>query len=92
MGTDYLRIVVFSYMFTALTFVISYNSRAIAMLKWPTIANALAVGLNIFLNWVLIFGKFGAPAMGVRGAATATLISRIIEFVIVFSYIYIFSN
>lgn len=92
MGTDYLRIVVFSYMFTALTFVISYNSRAIAMLKWPTIANALAVGLNIFLNWVLIFGKFGAPAMGVRGAATATLISRIIEFVIVFSYIYIFSK
>ena len=92
MGTEYLRIVVFSYLFTALTFVISYNSRAIAMLKWPTIANALAVALNIFLNWVLIFGKFGMPAMGVKGAATATLISRIVEFVIVFSYIYLFSK
>ncbi|MBR6224345.1 MAG: MATE family efflux transporter [Firmicutes bacterium] len=92
MGTDYLRIVVFTYLFTALTFVISYNSRAVAMLKWPTIANAVAVGLNIFLNWVLIFGKFGAPAMGVTGAATATLISRIFEAIMTFSYVYIFSK
>ena len=62
------------------------------MLKWPTIANAVAVGLNIFLNWVLIFGKFGMPAMGVRGAATATLIARMVEAAITFSYIYIFSK
>lgn len=92
LGAEYLRIVVFTYMVTALTFVISYNSRAVAMLKWPTIANAIAVGLNIFLNWVLIFGKFGAPAMGVTGAALATTISRFLEAIITFSYIYIFSK
>ena len=92
LGAEYLRIVVFTYMVTALTFVISYNSRAVAMLKWPTIANAIAVGLNIFLNWVLIFGKFGAPAMGVTGAALATTISRFLEAAITFSYIYIFSK
>jgi len=92
LGAEYLRIVVSTYMVTALTFVISYNSRAVAMLKWPTIANAIAVGLNIFLNWVLIFGKFGAPAMGVTGAAVATTISRFLEAIITFSYIYIFSK
>ena len=92
MGTDYMRIVVFTYLVTALTFIITYNSRAVAMLKWPTIANAFAVALNIFLNWVLIFGKLGAPAMGVTGAAVATTISRFVEAIITFSYIYIFSK
>jgi putative MATE family efflux protein len=92
LGTQYLRISVFTYVIGALTFAVSYNSRSVAMLKWPTIANAVAVGLNIFLNWVLIFGKFGMPAMGVRGAATATLIARIVEAAITFSYIYIFSK
>ncbi|MBO5994490.1 MAG: MATE family efflux transporter, partial [Firmicutes bacterium] len=67
LGTQYLRISVFTYVIGALTFAVSYNSRSVAMLKWPTIANAIAVGLNIFLNWVLIFGKFGMPARGVRG-------------------------
>ncbi len=89
LGTQYLRISIFTYLIGALTFVISYNSRAVAMLKWPTIANAIAVGLNIFLNWVLIFGKFGMPEMGVRGAATATLISRIVEAIITFGYVYL---
>ena len=92
LGAEYLRIVVFTYMVTALTFVISYNSRAVAMLKLPTIANAIAVGLNIFFNWVFIFGKLGAPAMGVTGAALATTISRFLEAIITFSYVYIFSK
>ena len=92
LGTQYLRISIFTYVIGALTFAVSYNSRAVAMLKWPTIANAIAVALNIFLNWVLIFGKFGMPVMGVRGAATATLIARIVEAAITFSYIYIFSK
>ncbi|MCI8303855.1 MAG: MATE family efflux transporter [Lawsonibacter sp.] len=38
---------------------------------------------NTFLNWVFIFGKLGAPAMGVRGAAVATLIARLLEITIV---------
>ncbi|HEX6975566.1 MAG TPA: MATE family efflux transporter [Vicinamibacterales bacterium] len=41
------------------------------------VALVLANLLNVFVNWILIFGKLGAPAMGVRGAAWATVISRI---------------
>ena len=88
LGTQYMRIAVFTFVITGITFTISYNSRAIAMLKWPTIFNALAVSLNIFLNWVLIFGKLGMPAMGVRGAALATLIARIIELALLLIYVY----
>ena len=44
-----------------------------------TVPMAITVGcniLNIFLNWVLIFGKLGAPQMGANGAALSTLLSR----------------
>ena len=45
----------------------------------PMVASWSAVGVNLFLNWVLIFGHLGAPAMGVEGAALATVISRFVE-------------
>ena len=45
----------------------------------PMVSSWLAVAVNLTLNWVLIFGKLGAPAMGVRGAALATVIARFAE-------------
>ena len=49
----------------------------------PMVGGITAVFVNLFLNYVLIFGHFGAPAMGVRGAALATVISRYVEMLIV---------
>ena len=49
----------------------------------PMIAGVSAVMVNLFLNYTLIFGHFGAPAMGVEGAALATVISRYVELAIV---------
>jgi len=49
----------------------------------PMIAGIAAVLVNLCLNYVLIFGKFGAPALGVNGAAIATVISRFAELAIV---------
>lgn len=49
----------------------------------PMIAGLTAVFVNLFFNYVLIFGNFGAPKLGVEGAAIATLISRIVEILIV---------
>lgn len=45
----------------------------------PMTAGICAIVTNLFLNWVLIFGNLGAPALGVRGAAVATVISRYVE-------------
>ena len=52
----------------------------------PMAASIAAVLINLGLNYVLIFGKFGAPALGVAGAAAATVISRFAEFFIVLIY------
>ena len=49
----------------------------------PMVAGVVAVFVNLGLNYVLIFGHFGAPAMGVRGAALATVISRYAELLLV---------
>ena len=49
----------------------------------PMVAGICAILTNLFLNWVLIFGHLGAPALGVRGAAIATVISRYVELLVV---------
>ena len=49
----------------------------------PMVGGITAVFVNLFLNYVLIFGHFGAPQMGVEGAALATVISRYVEMLIV---------
>jgi putative MATE family efflux protein len=51
-----------------------------------------ALVINLVLNYLLIFGHFGFPALGVRGAAIATLVSRIIELLIVIVYIAVFDK
>ena len=51
--------------------------------KAPMFAGIVAILTNLFGNWVLIFGNLGAPALGVEGAAIATVISRYVELLIV---------
>lgn len=88
LGAEYLRIIAFSYFFTAISFAFSFNSRAIHRLKLPTIINGIALCINTFVNWILITGNLGFPAYGVKGAAIATLISRVIEFIALLYFIY----
>ena len=52
----------------------------------PMIAGVIAVLVNLGFNYVFIFGNFGAPRLGANGAAVATVISRVIECVIVVSW------
>ncbi|MBP1757230.1 MAG: efflux family protein [Firmicutes bacterium] len=78
-GLDYLSIVKFSYIPAALTMVCLFSLRAIGYNKMPMITGVVAILVNIALNWVLIFGHLGFPALGARGAAIATLIARMIE-------------
>lgn len=57
----------------------------------PMYAGIAAVLVNLTLNYILIFGNFGAPALGVRGAAIATVISRFAELAIVAVYTHLHS-
>src|SRR5580692_11128367 len=63
----------------ALVFISSKSfSEAVSRALVPALMMYLGVALNVFLNWVLIFGNLGAPALGLEGAGWATLISRIV--------------
>lgn len=88
LGGQYLAIVCFSYVFTAISFNYSMALRCIERTTLPMVACGIALTINIFLNWVFIFGNFGFKPMGVEGSALATLIARIIEFLILWLYIY----
>lgn len=74
-GTEYLRVVAFSYTAVALTNILASILRAVENVKLPMYASAFTTVLNIFLDYCMIFGKFGFAKMGVRGAALATSVS-----------------
>lgn len=86
-AVDYLRIICFTYVIFALTNMLTASLRSIGIVKIGYMISASTLCINICLNYVLIFGHFGAPALGIRGAAIATLVSRTVELLIVIWYL-----
>ena len=82
-AVQYLQIICFTYVIFALTNMLTVSLRSIGIVKIGYIISASTLCINICLNYVLIYGHFGAPALGVRGAAIATLVSRTVELLIV---------
>ncbi len=87
-GTVYLRIVSLSYGFFCVTQVLTAAMRSVENARIGMINAALSLLFNLILNRVLIFGRLGFPALGVKGAALATLISRILECLIMVFYVF----
>ena len=81
-GTPYLQIVGFSYIFNGISSIYTGAQRSTENPKLGMQIMAVSMVTNTFLNYCLIFGKLGAPHLGVTGAAIATLTSRVVEFVI----------
>ena len=82
LGISYIRIVGFSYIFNGISSIYAGIQRSTENPVFGMTLFAISMGVNTFLNFVLIFGHLGFPAMGVTGAAVATLTSRIVEFVV----------
>ena len=78
-GADYLRIVAWTYPLVGVGFAFNIQLRAIGKTKYSFYSSVIGLLINVVINYVLIFGHFGFPAMGVRGAAVATVIARIIS-------------
>lgn len=78
-GSEYLRLFGWSFPFFAIGFCYSLILRTVGQVRLPLVVSVFALSLNALLSYSLIFGVFGLPPMGVKGAALAIVISRILE-------------
>ena len=88
-GAEYIKIMAFSYIIFAVTNIMIALMRSVESVRIGFYTSVLALIFNVSLNYMLIFGHFGLPEMGVRGAAIATLVSRIAELVAVVIYVFV---
>lgn len=85
-GTTYMRLLGTTFLLSGLASTATYLLRSTGKVRIPLIGSAGAFVLNIFFNWVFIFGKLGAPRLELIGAAVGTIIARLFEFGFVFGY------
>lgn len=88
LGKEYLRIVSLSYIVTGITFAYGVASRSIGEARIPMIVSGVSFIINTVFNYLLIFGKFGFPELGIAGAAYGTLIARLVEVIAIILLIY----
>lgn len=86
-GALYLRLVCFSYVFFCITQALIASMRSVEVARIGMGVSLISLVVNVSLNYILIFGKFGFPAMGIAGAAIATVISRIAETLTMWIYV-----
>ena len=88
-GSAYLAVVALSYPCTAVSNTYVAMLRAINRVKAPVVISCAAILVNVVFNYTLIYGNFGAPALGVVGAALATLLARVVEMCSLLAVVYI---
>lgn len=87
LGVNYFSVSVFTLLPMIFIVALSKAMRTLADTKRPLFANVIAVFVNTFFNYCLIFGNFNFPRLGVIGAAVATLIARVVEMGLLFVFV-----
>ena len=87
MGTPYLRVLSFTFLIQSFSQIIVIIMRSAGVNKLGFYTSTMACLINMCFNWLLIFGHLGFPKLGVTGAAVATVIARIAEFIVIFVYL-----
>lgn len=86
-GVKYLRIICFTYPLFAVTNVLLCSLRGVETVRIGFLVSLTTLVINTCLNYILIYGHFGAPRLGVRGAAIATLAARAVECLVTILYV-----
>lgn len=86
-GIPYIRIVGFAYPLQVLAVLVSTLMRSTERVKPPLISSIAALIVNFILNWILIYGRFGMPKMGAAGAAVGTLVSGIVNLILLLFFL-----
>ena len=91
-GVEYLKYISFTYFVFIISNSLILTFRSVETIRIAPITALSSLFVNIFLNYLLIFGHFGFPEMGARGAGLATLIARLVELLIVIIYVRFFDK
>ncbi len=86
-GAGYLKIILFSYLFFAVSTSLITALNGVETVRIGFVTSIMTLCINVALNYCLIFGHFGFPELGARGAAVATLCSRIVECAVILIYV-----
>ncbi len=86
-GFSYFMIMIPTYFLTGLTVSLTGVLRSVRQVKLPLLIVCVSFFVNIFFNWVFIFGHLGAPELQIVGAALGTLIARVVETAIMLVYV-----
>lgn len=86
-GVEYLRVMKYSYLLFAMTTLLLATLRSVETVRIGFFVSLSTLVVNVSLNYLLIEGRFGAPALGVTGAAIATLTARAVELCVVLIYL-----
>ena len=87
LGAQYLQVIGWCYIFHGIASTLLTSIRSVGIVRVAVVDSVFALVCNTSLNYILIFGKLGFPVLGVRGAAIATVITRIGEVAIVLTYL-----
>ncbi|MGL4681155.1 MAG: MATE family efflux transporter, partial [Plesiomonas shigelloides] len=88
LGASFMEITAGNMLLTAIGASFAAGLRSMHQAATSTVFSAIGISLNIFFNYVLIFGRFGFPAMGIVGAAWGTLLSALIEVIALTAWLY----
>ncbi len=91
-GITYFKWLILTYFCMGFSLTCTLVLRSVGQVKVPLVTSIAAFFVNVFFNWVFIFGKLGAPRMEIAGAALGTLIARVFELVIICGYFFIFDK
>ena len=87
-GCLYLKWLIPTYYCMGFSLTCTIILRSVGQVRLPLFSSIAAFFINVFFNWVFIFGKLGAPRMEIAGAALGTLIARIFEFCFICGYFF----
>ncbi len=91
-GVLYYRYMIPCYLLLGLSLTCTITLRSVGQVRLPLLTSIGAFFLNVGCNYIFIFGKFGAPKMGIEGAALGTLIARAFEFLVICGYFFFYDQ
>lgn len=91
-GVLYFRISAVTYVLLGVSLILTNILRTVHQVRFPLVLSIVTFFVNVFFNWVFIYGRLGAPEMQIEGAALGTVIARLVECGSLITYFFVFDK